>query len=269
MRTAYCVIREQPCYRSDAFRKGLTAAGYRVVNGMPPTPYKPRDVFVIWNRYWSNHEAATKFEKAGGVVLVAENGYYGKDADGVQFYALAGHGHNGSGLWHVGAHGLRLGTLGATPAPWRASGLHVLVCGQRGIGSPTMASPPNWHDDTARSLRKYTGRDIVIRRHPGEVGYKSTHTLEEQLVNAHAVVVWSSGAGVKALMAGVPVFYCAPHWICQDSALAGITSIEYPLLDDGLRELALHKMSWAQWSVAELATGHPFELLAGRGDTSV
>jgi hypothetical protein len=220
-------------------------------------------VLVVWNRYGHYHNAASVHERAGGLVLVAENGYLGQDENGVQMYALAVHGHNGAGWWPEG-DGSRFASLGVEVKPWRESGEHIYVRGQRGIGSPEMASPALWHDRAAKSLHSLTRRRVLVKTHPGKpaVDAGQVEELKADLSGAHACVIWSSTVGVRALVEGVPVFYSAPHWICEGAARSGFVDIESPLMDDAARLRALERMAWAQWSVKELSSGEPFKLLA-------
>lgn len=253
---AICQIRPLPHYRRDAFEAGLRKAGYSLVNAGRPAG--PEDLLIIWNRYGASESMADTWERCGGTVLVCENGYAGKDSDGHQYYAISAHGHNGSGWWPEGSED-RWAALNIPLQPWRAptdTG-HVLVCGQRGIGSREMASPNGWHDHVASRLRKMTDRPIRIRLHPGNQPAKVP--LEDDLRGAHACVVWSSGSGVKALIGGVPVLFDAPAWICKGAS----ASVSQANLDDlPMREVervaALHRMAWAQWSVSEISSGEPF-----------
>lgn len=256
---AYCVIRDQPHYRSEAFLAGLRAVGYEIETRTPQSN-RAGDVFVCWNRYGYNHQVASHVESAGGTVLVAENGYVGRDENDHQLYAIARHGHNGSGNWEI-ARPPRWPLLGIEPKPWREGGGHILVCGQRGIGSPSMASPANWHEGVAARLRKITKRPVRIRLHPGNNAPKTP--LADDLRDAYAVVIWSSSSGVQALIDGIPVFYEAPHWICARAAKHGIVGIEDPPdpYRDDTRQASLEYMAWAQWTVAEIAAGLPFRLL--------
>lgn len=259
MPRAYCLIRKDPHYRRDAFLAGLARAGYTVSTNFPERG-APGDALVIWNRYGVYESAAERFEREGGAVLVAENGYIGKDENGHQLYALAKRGHNGSGKWPNGGP-QRFERLDIALKPWRHGGDHILICGQRGIGSRSMASPMEWHNSVARRLREVTKRRIVIRLHPEDQNLRGAKQppLEEQWRSAWAVVVWSSCSGVKALIDGLPVIYDAPHWICA-SAAGRVPSIENPPMLD--REAALQRMAWAQWTVAEIASGEPFSMLA-------
>lgn len=250
---AVCNIKATPHYRSEAFIAGLQAVGYEIVT--TGAPRSRLDVLVIWNRQGAEEGFANTWESQGGAVIVCENGYAGRDADGQQLYAVAVHGHNGSG-WHPVGADRRFGRLGVDVAPWRDGGAHVLVCGQRGIGSKTMASPVGWEDRTAARIRAMGFKKVVIRRHPGRFQPKTS--LDAELDDALVCVVWSSASGVRALIRGVPVVYCAPHWICAGAAGRGLEALAAPPRDDALRAAALERMAHAQWAVAEIAAGEPF-----------
>lgn len=238
---AKVLLREQPHYRKQAFVEGLRRAGYTISSGMPKSK---ADVLVIWNRYGSFEHAADSWERHGGTVLVAENCYIGAKGEA---YAISLSEH------HAGL-GEREPEMDI--APWR-DGEHVLVLGQRGVGSRRMASPPNWHVRIAATLK--TERPIRVRSHPGNNEPKIS--LSADLDGAHCCVVWSSGGGVKALVAGVPVFYCAPHWIAQDGAVR-VGDVEKPLKDEGARRTALRRVAGSQFTVAEIERGEPFARLA-------
>lgn len=258
MRCAYNLTRREVHYRHEAFSAGLRAAGYDVRSSAPVG--QPGDVLLIWNRYGQYHDIATRFEQRGGTVLVAENGYMGRDEQGVQLYALARGGHNGSGDFPVGGTE-RFAALGIELQPWREAGEKIVIRGQRGIGNKLMASPPDWHGLLARRLRGMTRRPIQIVPHPGN-GAEADLQHQQYLLGAHALAIWSSSVGVKALVMGIPVFFDAPHWICEGAAVRGINDLEHPKMDDAARLCALQRMAWAQWTLAEISSGEPFRRLA-------
>ena len=262
MKHAFSAIRDQPHYRHEAFISGLKRVGFHVDARLPDRPPQLGEVLVIWNRYSDREHTADAWEKKGGTVLVAENGYVGADAQGRQYYALAKHGHAGSGTWPVG-DGSRWAQLGIDLKPWRAEGAHVVVFGQRGIGSRTMASPPEWHTHAEARLRKITKRAVRVRPHPGKPAndVEVIKDTQAQLAGAHAAVIWSSANGVRALIEGIPVFHDAPRWICESAAVRGIEKVEEPKMDDAARLGALERMAWAQWTVDEIASGEPFARL--------
>jgi hypothetical protein len=264
---AYSLIREQPWYRREAFSAGLRAAGFDVTENSHG-PGKPGDLLLIWNRYGANHTAATAFEKAGGLVLVAENGYIGAGGSSPKFdvhpggpkstdyYALAVGGHNGQGTWPVGGPE-RWDALGIELQPWRREGAHILVCPNRAFGIPGRAMAQDWADRTAERLRKETKREVRIRRHPGNDAPK--RPLEADLEGAWAVVIWSSNAGLHALVRGIPTYVESPFWVCHGARATG--PIDDPVMPDRLPHL--QAMAWAQWRLEEIESGAPFRALLG------
>lgn len=257
MAKVWCLIREQPHYRRDAFVAGLEAAGWPVECRNPGT-FGPDDMVVIWNRYGRFATAAEACEGAGGKALIVENGYMGRDQKDLQFYAIAEGGHMGSGRWHVGGPE-RWEALGFELAPWRKDGGHVLVCAQRGIGSPLMASPPGWHDKAAAELATYTSREIRVRLHPKDKRNPSPAggpSLADDLAGAWVCVVWSSASAIQALVAGIPAIHAAPHHVAALAMGNRLAQVEDPPMGD--RVPGLVAMAWAQWSVDEIGAGAPF-----------
>lgn len=263
---AVSLIRPGPEYRRDAFAAGLKAIGYEYVEGWQGQVPNKGDLLLIWNRYAHFDFTAQAFERAGAMVLVAENGYIGSGEGGQKLYALARNGHNGSGTWYVGSDD-RWGRLGIPVQAWREQGRHVLIIGQRNIGSPLMASPAGWEEKMAADLRRITRREVRIRHHPEHrnVALRPKTTLEDDLRGAHAVVTWASAGGVKALVSGTPVFFAAPHWIAAGGASRHWNMIENPPTPD--RMAALRRLAWAQWDLNELSSGLPFRYLLGHNQS--
>jgi hypothetical protein len=258
---AWSLIRSAPVYRRDAFIAGLRALEYDVVEGAPTAPPRPGDLLVMWNRYYANDLLAEKFEEAGGKVLVAENGYVRGRHDGGDYYALAVHGHNGSGAWTVGEDD-RWSRLGVTLKPLQehAAG-HVLVAPNRPFGMRGFAMPNNWGEHTADALRARGVPKVRLRPHPGNNA--PAVPLQRDLNGARAVVIWSSSAGVRALIEGVPVVCAAPYWVCKRAALDRVDELSTLSAAHWYvtRLQALRRLAWAQWSIAEIARGEPFRYL--------
>lgn len=245
-------IRPEPHYRHAAFDAGLKRLGYAVQTAGQP---KSRDdLLLLWNLHGANEMRGREWEAKGGTVLVCENGYLGSDAGGQQLYAISVHGHNGSGWFPLGDGG-RFARLGIELEPYVDRDGYVLVCGQRGIGSRTMASPPQWEDKVARHLTGL-GHKVKIRRHPGR--NPAPTTLTDDLAGARMCMVWSSASGVKALTLGIPTVYCAPSWICAAAAGHGTAAVDTPQRDAHRRLLAMENMANGQWTVAEIEAGKPF-----------
>lgn len=244
-----CILMDRgPSQRWDAFVTGLKVCGYQVVDR---PRHKPEDVLVVWNRSPTRDREARTLEENGGRVIVAENGYIGRDQGGWPHYALASGQHNGAGLWVVGDED-RWTPLNVKLKPWRQTGDHILLLPQRSIGSPGVAMPKNWLAEVRRRLA--TRRPIKVRPHPGT----NRVPLDPDLRDCWAAVTWGSGAAIKALVAGVPVFHEFEQWIGAPAARFGL-DIENPFLGDRLP--MLRRVAWAQWSLPEIATGTPFRQL--------
>ena len=253
-RIAIVKVRKEPHYRRQAIESGLLRCGYALHSRWPHLVGKG-DLLVIWNRKRGADETeAEDWERRGGSVIVMENGYLQKVDK--TMYAISVGQHNGAGWFPVGNED-RFSKLGFEVKPWRTGGDYVLVCAQRGIGSKLMASPPGWAEKTAKDLRglKLLQLPVKIRQHPGNFAPKVP--LLDDLKAAESCVIWSSGAGVRALVEGVPVVSRAPHWICSEAAVRQwIHAGDYVAKDN--REHALHCMSHGQWAVDEITKGEPF-----------
>lgn len=262
MKRAFVLIRPGVPERMAAVKDGLARCGYQVRVGEGPRDASPADIIVIWNRYGLRNVHADTVASRGGRVVVMENGYCGSDATGHQLYAMALDGHLGTGRWFARQDDTRWRSLGVALQPWRKTGEHIVVCLSRGIGHPAAAMPKPWAKDVVARLVASTKRRVVVRNHPGDRRSPSTRPLSADLEGAHAAVVWASNAGTEALIAGVPVFHGLPSWIMAPAAKHGTAGLEEPFLGD--REPAFVRMSWAQWTLAEIAAGEPFDHLLRR-----
>jgi hypothetical protein len=265
---AYNLTRREIHYRHDAFSAGLRTAGFEVRSDYS-SGGGTGNVLLIWNRYGQYHEIATRFEKTGGTVVVAENGYLGPGGisphsmDPRTVYALAIGGHNGSG--HISEGGPeRWHALGVELKPWREDGGHVLVCPNRSFGQPGFIMPSDWANEICARLAKLTKREIRLRPHPGNS--PPGKPLAEDLAGAWACVIWQSSAGVHSLVAGVPVICLSPAWICKAAADSHLECVEK--VDDrgGLqpREQAMQQLAWGQWHLSEIEDGTAFTHLLRR-----
>lgn len=260
---AWNLTRPEIHYRHDAFSAGLRAVGFDVQKGQP-TDVKPGDLVLSWNRYQPNHDICTRVEAAGGIALICENGYLGPNGvsphsmNPRQWFALARHAHNDSSVVPMGEPE-RFDALGVRLAPWRATGDHILLCPGRPFGMPGRIQPADWAQNVRQRLEKITKRPIRVRPHPGNS--KPAKPLADDLAGAHCVVIWSSSAGVHALVAGISVICEAPNWICKTAAGNELIHVEHPWMDDDARLAALQRMAWGQFSIDEIATGEPFRRL--------
>lgn len=264
---AFNLLRSEPWYRAQAFSAGLKAAGFEVRTGVAGAA-RPGDLLLVWNRYWQTHDVALRFEREGGTVAVAENGYIGAGGTAPKFdvhpagpkphhyYALGLGFHNDDTRWRDGGPE-RWEALGLEVKPWRVTGEHVLVLPNRSFGVPGRMMPLDWAEKAAERIRKQTRRPVRIRAHPGNDAPK--RPLAADLEGAWAAVCWSSSAGVHALLAGIPVFCEAPAWSMRSAASAG--TIDEPTLPDRLP--AFKRLAFGQWRLDEVQAGIPFRHLLG------
>lgn len=252
MPKATVLLKTTGSYARDAFVAGLARAGYEISETPSRSP-TPADILVTWNRTGREANAVRPYDLVGARVLIAENGYVAP-RDGSKRFALAITDHNGAGAWPVGGPE-RFEALGLELKPWRSVGDQVVVLPQRGIGRPGVAMPQTWTARVWRELPKLTERRLVLRRHPGPDKTEPYDALR----GAHAAVTWGSGAGIKALAVGVPVFFEFPRWIGAPAARLGITALEKPWLGDRLP--MFQRLAWAQWSREEIESGEAFAWL--------
>lgn len=241
------MLKDQPHYRADAVRLGLKRLGYTLV---PDT--NNADLLVVWNRYGWRDTAAKAVESRGGSVIVMENGYLGNDFLGDRWYAAAISQHNGAGRWPV--HGKeRWDSLGFDLRPWQNGTEPPVVLPQRGIGPPGIAMPLGWTQSVMRD------RKFRLRPHPGIQTIQKD--LAQDISGCQSVITWGSGAAIKALSFGVPVFYSFDKWI---GALASRKFSQYdlgPVKNDMLRLEMFRRLAWAMWRVSEIESGFAFDTL--------
>lgn len=265
---AHLLIRDQPHYRRESFQRGLTALGYQIAGSPREAPTRG-DLLVIWNRYGHHDALASRWATLGGTVIVAENGLLGREHQGGHWYSLALNAPAAGG--GVIAHGRegenRSGIIGAEFGEWRREGKEVIVLGQRGIGPPGIASPAQWAEGALATVRRTTQRPARIRVHPGE---NPATPLEQDLAEAWCVVTWSSGAAIRALALGVPVFYSLGGWIGRGASRwwkREKGELEEPRCDDAARLETFEKIGRSTWSTAEIETGEPFRRLLARAQS--
>jgi hypothetical protein len=235
-------IRREPYYRAEAFRTGLQRVGFTLMPSC--VPEGPEDWLLVWNlKRGPEEKIAQEWERNGGTVIVVENGYLQKVDK--TYYAISVHGHNGSGWFPVGAED-RFTKLGIPMKPWGVYPVdgYRLICCQRGIGSALMHCPGGWSAELFNRYRR-NSTAFKMRPHPGNFAPKVP--LTDDLRGCVGVDIWSSAAGVQALVEGKAVKHSAPHWICEGGGSSDVG-----------RQLALHRMSHAQWHHDEVATGEPF-----------
>lgn len=216
-------------------------------------------MLLTWNRYGSYDQEATKFEKSGGRVLVAENSPLGREWRGGYWYTICNGYHNATGHFPVGGSE-RWDSWGVELAPWRTDGEHILVLPQRGFGAGPYRQPDRWREQVLAWLSKHTKRPVRVREHPGTADPRPVdHGLLKDLAGAHCAVTWGSGAAAKALLAGIPTFSGCRDWMFRPSSAPWGEDLERPFLGDRLP--AFRGVAWAIWNTEEISRGTPFKWL--------
>lgn len=257
MNRAVVNVLRRPPYYGHVFAASLERLGY-AVQGEPLSNPKRGDLYVTWNRHERRDGAVKAHEAAGGSVLVVENGYFGRNFNGAEWFALAMGQHNGAGRWPEG-DAQRWESLGVELKPWRKGGDEIVILASRGMGSMRCREPKGWSEWAAKELARESGLRTRIRSHPGAQAQCVTGDLETDLANARAVVTWGSTAGLKALTFGVPVFYGFHDWIGAGAARKVGHWRKGPFLGD--RAPTFHRVATAMWSLEEIASGKALQCL--------
>ena len=118
----------------------------------------------------------------------------------------------------------------------------------------------DWISNTIATIQKYTDRPIVVRsKSPRRE--RLTHSIYEDLADAHAVVTYNSVAAVESVLEGVPVFTLAPTAadpVCdKDLALLETPSV---FDKDLIYTWACH-LAYGQFHIDEFRDGSAYKLL--------
>lgn len=144
--------------------------------------------------------------------------------------------------------------------PWRSTGSHIVVCPNSAIHFELHGSNVDaWLELVKTTLRECTDREIRVRWKTD----RRIRPLSEDLVDAWAVIVYSSASAVEALIAGVPIFTLAPWAATVRMGLSDLRQIERPYLPDD-REPFLWNLADNQWTMQEIFEGVAWRLLQNR-----
>jgi hypothetical protein len=244
-------------YRRDAFAEGFRKLGFDVVYHSRHVP-KKGDVLVLWNRYSRDEMRAREYEASRATVLVTENAWIGPEEKDKHWFALCVGHHNGAGCWRVGSDD-RWDGMGIELKPWRERGNCFLILPQRGMGERGVAQPAGWlartQERTGAMIRiANRNLDTRVRFHPGIRPHPPI-----DFTGVHGCLTWGSGAAIKALLEGIPVFYELQHWVGATAAVRGFDNLNAPFLGDRLP--MFRQLAWAMWRAEEIATGEPLAWL--------
>lgn len=138
----------------------------------------------------------------------------------------------------------------------------------------------NWCIWILQQLQNLTDRPIEIRTHPGlsskgidahlpiyqYLAFNNIKSVEfvngadipweEQILDAHCIVAFTSGLSIDAVLNGIPVIACDPGNFAWSISSNDINEIENPLLknENNVQEW-LNTLAYCQWSKEEMANG--------------
>ena len=235
------------------------------------------DVAVIWSQLWHgrmkhNRGEWDTFRNTHRPVVVVEVGMLQRGR--TWKLGVNGTGHNayyGRDLIPNRAAQLRL-----EARPWTNSGYNIVIAAQRSDSEQWAGQPPTaaWLTETARTIRKYTDRPILIRPHPRQritdipgcgiempqpiPGTYDSFDYERCLSTAWAVVNHNSGPGSLAVLSGVPAF------VHSSSLAAPVGNLDLSTINDPVkpdRTAWLERLAHTEWYTDEIATGLPLKRL--------
>lgn len=164
--------------------------------------------------------------------------------------------HSGRGT----SDGTRFRALGVPIEPWRTGGHHVLLVPQSEHFMRTVVgAEADWMVPTIHALEALTKRPLLTRAWDRNKG-KLAMTLRDDLMDAHAVVTWSSAAAITAVLAGVPVItlgQCAAE--PMSGSLQQIESLPRPEREEWAGVLADQ-----QWTLDEIRNGTAWQALSSQ-----
>lgn len=158
--------------------------------------------------------------------------------------------------------------------PWRSTGQHILLLGQRTMSWNMLnRNGLDWIIGQAARIRQYTDRKIIIRLHPGDKTYdlenrrklakifhgtnvqvSNNHHIMQDLTNAWCSVGYNSTPNCVSAIEGIPVYLDDPlnSW-AKDVSFNNLSLIESPPMPD--REEWLHKIANIHWNNDEIMNG--------------
>jgi hypothetical protein len=235
------------------------------------------DVAVIWSLLWAgrmkpNQQIWELYQSSGRPVIVAEVGMLRRGLT----WKL---GINGTGLTaDYGQESIpnRASVLGLSTKPWTNSGYNIVIACQRSDSEQWAGQPPTvaWLTETARKIRQYSDKPMVIRPHPRQrianipgcviespqpvPGTYDSFNYDQCLKTTWAVINHNSGPGTQAILNGVPAFVDSTS-LAAPVANLGLAQIENPLRPD--RTQWIEQLAHTEWTIPEIESGLPLQRL--------
>lgn len=212
--------------------------------------------------------------------ILLDLGYWGRRTgenrwDG--YYRVAVDGIHPNGYYRRRAHlGNRVGNGAPTVAPARrVDDGYVLLAGMSDKAASVYGlAPEQWERRAAERLLATTRRPVLYRPKPSWRGFSRIAGTElddvrrsatDAVRGAWAVVTHHSNIALTAVCAGVPV-YGVEDGVGLDACSGPIESVEdWSLPSAEWRQQWLQDVSYAQWTLDEIAAGRMFRHLLSEG----
>jgi len=198
-----------------------------------------------------------------------DTGYFGNEPSRVN--------PNGWKFWHrvvkndlqhgkiIERPGDRFERFGKKFTPWKKTGSKILIAAPDekpmkfyGLDLDT------WIDDTVFNLKKYTDREIVIRRRDkNRIDRIQHNTLQDALDDdVFAMVTFNSVAAIESIFYGIPAFTLAPANAASPVSSQDISHIETPYYPDQDKLYAWGShLAYGQFHIDELKSGKAKKML--------
>lgn len=119
-----------------------------------------------------------------------------------------------------------------------------------------------WISDTVNEIKKHTDREIIVRQRNKSRKTRNKDTLEQALLDAHALVTYNSIAATESVIAGVPAFVLAPCNAASPVSNTDLASIDDPWWPDtDLRYAWAKHLAYGQFHYKELENGRAMKIL--------
>ena len=258
----------------EAMAQGIKRCGDVPVRLKAETYRRPECEIAVFYGYTQELQACmADHRKRLGAVYV-DLGYWGRHDGGrrVGYHKIAVNARHPTDYFRKGHSPDRFVHHKQEIRPFRTFGRHILIAGMSAKAAAAGGfKPEQWERTTIIALQRLTDRPLVYRPKPNwkdarplpGAGYSPPkETMEESLVNCHAIVTHHSNVAVDGLLAGIPVF--ANAGVASKMGTSDLSHIDDPWLPDDRLEWAAD-IAYCQWSIAEMAEGLPWWHLKNTG----
>jgi hypothetical protein len=270
--TANGALNSKPVF--EAFAQGVKKLGYSVCLNMES------DIEVIWSVLWSGRMTKNKLiwdrcRQKNKPIIVLEIGCFRRGTT----WKVAVNGVNRDAYFGEKLNNdQRVKKLNLKLHDWKTNtGPILIACQHLKSGQwKDINHGRNYINDTIKSLRMHTDKEIVVRPHPRNpiridlAGFKNVKIqYPKKLFNTYddydlifenytALVNHSSNPAILAAMNGIPIFTSSSS-LAYEVSNQNFSTINNPSKPD--RYQWLNDLSYTEWTLDEISTGEPLNRL--------